>query len=77
MLLASDTPTRVLELLRDWYAADVVIVVGGTISAKDIELLNELGAAAVLGPGVAVHPNSLAPRAHRLGASTRSPSLRW
>jgi methylmalonyl-CoA mutase C-terminal domain/subunit len=42
---------RVTELLRKQGAEDVLVTVGGTIPADDIEPLTELGVAAVFTPG--------------------------
>jgi methylmalonyl-CoA mutase cobalamin-binding domain/chain len=42
---------RILELLRENGAEDVVVVVGGTIPADDAEALKQQGVAAVYGPG--------------------------
>ncbi len=42
---------RILELLRDSEAEDVVVVVGGTIPADDAEELKRQGVAGVFGPG--------------------------
>ncbi len=42
---------RVVELLREQEAGDVVVTVGGTIPAQDIPELKELGVAAVFTPG--------------------------
>ena len=42
---------RVIELLREQDAGDVVVTVGGTIPAQDIPELKELGVAAVFTPG--------------------------
>jgi methylmalonyl-CoA mutase C-terminal domain/subunit len=42
---------RVVQLLRDQEAGDVVVTVGGTIPAQDIPELKELGVAAVFTPG--------------------------
>jgi methylmalonyl-CoA mutase C-terminal domain/subunit len=44
---------RVLDLLRDRGAGDVLVVVGGTIPADDIAELREGGVAAVFTPGAA------------------------
>ena len=43
---------RVLELLKERSAADVVVFGGGTIPAKDVALLEQLGVRAVFTPGV-------------------------
>ncbi|MFI5122308.1 MAG: cobalamin B12-binding domain-containing protein [Vicinamibacteria bacterium] len=42
---------RVLDLLRDEDAADVVVTVGGTIPADDVGELKQLGVAEVFTPG--------------------------
>jgi methylmalonyl-CoA mutase C-terminal domain/subunit len=42
---------RILELLREQGAEDVLVVVGGTIPADDAEELKRLGVAGVFGPG--------------------------
>jgi methylmalonyl-CoA mutase C-terminal domain/subunit len=42
---------RVVELLREQDATDVVVIVGGTIPAQDVPELEELGVAAVFTPG--------------------------
>ena len=42
---------RIVELLRDQQAEDVLVVVGGTIPAQDIPELKQLGVAEVFGPG--------------------------
>ena len=42
---------RIVELLRDQQAEDVLVVVGGTIPAQDIPELKELGVAEVFTPG--------------------------
>jgi methylmalonyl-CoA mutase C-terminal domain/subunit len=42
---------RVVELLREQEAGDVVVTVGGTIPSQDIPELKELGVAAVFTPG--------------------------
>ena len=42
---------RVVELLREQQAGDVLVVVGGTIPAQDIPELTELGVAEVFTPG--------------------------
>jgi methylmalonyl-CoA mutase, C-terminal domain len=44
---------RIVDLLRERGADDVVVVVGGTIPADDAEALRGLGVAAVFGPGAA------------------------
>ena len=42
---------RVVELLREQEAGDVVVTVGGTIPAQDIPELKQLGVAEVFTPG--------------------------
>jgi methylmalonyl-CoA mutase C-terminal domain/subunit len=42
---------KVIELLREQEAGDVVVTVGGTIPAQDIEELKQLGVAEVFTPG--------------------------
>jgi methylmalonyl-CoA mutase, C-terminal domain len=42
---------RIVELLRQQEAGDVVVTVGGTIPAQDIPELKELGVAEVFTPG--------------------------
>jgi methylmalonyl-CoA mutase, C-terminal domain len=42
---------KVIELLREQDAGDVVVTVGGTIPAQDIPELKELGVAEVFTPG--------------------------
>ena len=42
---------RVVELLREQDAGDVVVTVGGTIPAQDIDELKQLGVAEVFTPG--------------------------
>jgi methylmalonyl-CoA mutase C-terminal domain/subunit len=42
---------RILELLRDLEAEDVLVVVGGTIPAEDANALKDAGVAAVFTPG--------------------------
>ena len=46
---------RVIELLREQEAGDVVVTVGGTIPAQDIPELKELGVAEVFTPGAPTH----------------------
>ncbi len=43
---------RILELLRQEGAEDVVVVVGGTIPSDDVRELKDLGVAEVFTPGV-------------------------
>src|SRR5947209_17027809 len=42
---------RILELLREQEAEDVVVMVGGTIPADDVEELKSLGVAGIFAPG--------------------------
>jgi methylmalonyl-CoA mutase C-terminal domain/subunit len=42
---------KVIELLREQEAGEVVVTVGGTIPSQDIEELKELGVAEVFTPG--------------------------
>ena len=42
---------RILELLRDAEADDVLVVLGGTIPTGDAKALRELGVAAIFTPG--------------------------
>jgi len=42
---------RIVELLREQGAGDVLVTVGGTIPAEDIPVLKELGVAEVFTPG--------------------------
>ena len=42
---------RIVELLREQEAGDIVVVVGGTIPNQDIPELKELGVAEVFTPG--------------------------
>ena len=42
---------RIVELLREQDAGDVIVTVGGTIPAQDIPELKELGVAEVFTPG--------------------------
>ena len=42
---------KVIELLKEQDASDVVVTVGGTIPAQDIEELKQLGVAEVFTPG--------------------------
>lgn len=45
---------RVMELLREQDAGDVVVMVGGTIPREDIDALREMGVGAVYTPGAPV-----------------------
>jgi methylmalonyl-CoA mutase, C-terminal domain len=42
---------KVIELLKEQDASDVVVVLGGTIPAQDIDELKSLGVAEVFTPG--------------------------
>ena len=42
---------RVLELLRDSDAAEIPVLLGGTIPAGDVDGLKAVGVAAIFGPG--------------------------
>jgi methylmalonyl-CoA mutase C-terminal domain/subunit len=42
---------RITALLKEHGAADILIVVGGTIPEQDIQALKDVGVAAVFGPG--------------------------
>jgi methylmalonyl-CoA mutase C-terminal domain/subunit len=42
---------RILALLKESGAGDILVVLGGTIPARDIPALKEAGVAAVFGPG--------------------------
>ena len=42
---------KVIELLREQDASEVVVILGGTIPAQDIDELKELGVAEVFTPG--------------------------
>jgi methylmalonyl-CoA mutase C-terminal domain/subunit len=42
---------RILALLRESGAGDILVVLGGTIPSQDIPALREAGVAAVFGPG--------------------------
>ena len=46
---------RVLELLRDGGAADIVVFGGGIISAEDIDALKAMGVAEIFTPGASMH----------------------
>ena len=59
---------RMVELLREQGAGDVVVTVGGTIPAEDIPELKELGVAEVFTPG--------APTAGDRSTSSAAPSRR-
>src|ERR1700760_251375 len=42
---------RIMALLKDHDAADILVVLGGTIPAQDIPALKEAGVAEIFGPG--------------------------
>ncbi len=42
---------RIITLLRDAHAQDILLVLGGTIPEPDIPHLKEIGVSAVFGPG--------------------------
>jgi methylmalonyl-CoA mutase C-terminal domain/subunit len=42
---------RILDLLHQHHAQEVLLVLGGTIPAEDIAALQQLGVSAVFGPG--------------------------
>ena len=42
---------RLMVLLKECGANDILVVVGGTIPAQDIDFLKEQGVAAIFGPG--------------------------
>ncbi len=42
---------RVIELLREKGASDIVVFGGGTIPAEDVHALEQMGVSAVFGPG--------------------------
>src|SRR5579862_1410846 len=46
---------RVIELLREQGAGEVVVTVGGTIPADDIQELKAMGVAEVFTPGASTH----------------------
>ena len=46
---------RILNLLKEQGAGDVVVVVGGTIPGEDVEELKSLGVAEVFTPGAPTH----------------------
>ncbi|HEX4006219.1 MAG TPA: cobalamin B12-binding domain-containing protein [Acidobacteriaceae bacterium] len=45
---------RITALLRERNAADILVVLGGTIPEQDIPALKESGVAAIFGPGTAL-----------------------
>lgn len=42
---------RILELLNERGAGDILVIGGGIIPAQDVEALKEMGVAAIFGPG--------------------------
>lgn len=42
---------RLMALLKERGADDILVVLGGTIPAQDVEFLNQHGVAAIFGPG--------------------------
>ena len=67
---------RVVELLREQDAGDVVVTVGGTIPAQDIPELKELGVAEVFTPGAPTQDDHRLHQArrHALRSSQRTSS---
>ena len=61
---------RVVELLREQDAGDVIVTVGGTIPAQDIPELKELGVAEVFTPGAPTSDD------HRRSSAAPSPPSR-
>jgi methylmalonyl-CoA mutase C-terminal domain/subunit len=45
---------RVVELLREKGARDVLVIAGGIIPQEDIPFLSEMGIAAIFGPGSSI-----------------------
>jgi methylmalonyl-CoA mutase, C-terminal domain len=45
---------RITALLRDRNAAEILVVLGGTIPDQDAQLLKEQGVAAIFGPGTSL-----------------------
>lgn len=45
---------RLMALLKEKHADDILVVLGGTIPAQDIDFLKEQGVAAIFGPGTAL-----------------------
>ncbi len=45
---------RLMALLKERGADDILVVLGGTIPAQDIEFLKQQGVAAIFGPGTAL-----------------------
>ncbi len=45
---------RLMTLLKERGADDILVVLGGTIPAQDIPFMKELGVAAIFGPGTAL-----------------------
>ena len=55
---------RVLQLLRQRHAEDLLVVVGGTIPVQDIHALKAAGVAEVFGPGATLAGIALYIRSH-------------
>ena len=68
---------RVIELLREQDAEDVVVTVGGTIPAQDIDELKELGVAEVFTPGRPDAADHRLHRGRRHALNTGSPDSVW
>ncbi|WP_406205884.1 cobalamin B12-binding domain-containing protein [Kitasatospora sp. NBC_01560] len=60
--------TRVLELLREKQAEDIVVFGGGIIPEDDVPLLKELGVAEIFGPGTPLPSMVEWAREHLAGA---------
>lgn len=45
---------RMMALLKERGADDILVIVGGTIPAQDVEFLKKQGVAAIFGPGTAL-----------------------
>jgi methylmalonyl-CoA mutase C-terminal domain/subunit len=55
---------RIMALLRERGAQDILVVVGGTIPEQDIEALTAAGVAAVFGPGTTLDATVTFIRSH-------------
>ena len=55
---------RILALLKERGAADILVVVGGTIPEQDIDGLKAAGVAAIFGPGTTLDTTVTFIRAH-------------
>ena len=55
---------RITQLLKERGAADILVVVGGTIPEQDIEGLKAAGVAAIFGPGTTLDATVTFIRAH-------------